>query len=160
MEYVNLTKEIMIDLIRELMEEQRIDPQDFQEISLNYATDEEIMAYTQHFGHFQGCSDFEDLEIDNGSTRRKAIVDSLYSGTYDYDGLTSIPIIFQIWDKEKIIEFCEKENISYIFTKEFICDPDNNFMSIPMKVYVELGTASDFWVDYYRSKTNESGNGT
>ena len=157
MEYVNLTIETMMDLIRELMEEQRLDPQDFMEISLNYATDEEIMAYTQHW-HYEG--DFEDFEIDNGSTRRKAIIDSLYDGKYDYDGLTSIPIIFQVWEKEKIFEFCEKENISYIFTKEFICDPDNNFRCIPMKVKVELGCAADYFMRKYGSKTNESENAT
>ena len=82
MEYLNLTKKEMMELVRELMEEQRLDPQDFMEISLNYATDEEIMAYTQQ-RYYEG--DFEDFEIDNGSTRRKALIDSLYDGSYDYE---------------------------------------------------------------------------
>ena len=80
MEYANLTKKEMMDLIEDLMIEQRLDPQDFIEISLNYATDEEIMVYTQH-RHYEG--DFDDFEIDNGSTRRTAIIDSVYDGGWD-----------------------------------------------------------------------------
>jgi hypothetical protein len=125
MEYLNLSKKEMMDLIRELMWEQRLDPQDFIEISLNYASDEKMMAYSKHESVSYMCDYvLEDDEINDVSKRKKCILKQVYEGGCDFDDLVSFPLMFEFWEKEKIIEFCEKENISYIFTKEFLYDPD------------------------------------
>jgi len=140
MNYVDLPKQVMCNLIQELMIDQRLDPQDFQEISLKYATDEELMAYSEHW-KFHG--DFEDLENPySASERREALIEDLYGGGYDYDSLTSLPIIFQYWEKEKIIEFCKKENILYIFSRNFLCNNHNYLRVEEMTVLKNLDCSS------------------